>query len=91
MIYCDIEVDLKIREPISKKELVEQLVENKELIEFGSKEDSDGGSDSAPSEDNLDPEEMANLIPMKVNKRKPKQSLFSSPLAKRPVRQELQE
>ena len=55
-------------------DLEKELTENKELIEM-TKGDEDGedsaGSDSEPSEDNLEEEEMAKIIPIKPKKKIP--------------------
>ncbi len=54
--------------------LQKELKENKELIKMTEgKEDGDGdssASDSDPSEDNLEEEEMAKIIPIKLKKKK---------------------
>ena len=48
--------------------------ENKELIKLTSGkeegEDESSGSDSAPSEDNLDEEDLAKVVPIKPKKKK---------------------
>ena len=53
---------------------MKELNENKALIKMTSgKEDGEGdssGSDSAPSEDNLDEEDLAKIVPIKVKKKK---------------------
>ena len=56
--------------------LQKELAENKELIKMTEgKEDADGegssGSDSDPSEDNLEEDEMAKIVPIKIKKKKP--------------------
>ena len=46
---------------------------NSKLLNSGNKDDSGeegGGSDSDPSEDNMDEEEMAKFIPIKSSKKK---------------------
>ena len=62
--YLDINID----------SLVNELRENKALIKMTEgKEDGDGdtsGSDSDPSEDNLEEEEMAKIVPIKLKKKK---------------------
>lgn len=54
--------------------LQKELKENKDLIKMTEgKEDGDGdssASDSDPSEDNLEEEEMAKIIPIKLKKKK---------------------
>ena len=40
-----------------------ELKQNKDLLKKG-EGDSSGGSDSAPSEDNLQPEEMVKIMPV---------------------------
>jgi hypothetical protein len=56
------------------EDLTKELKENKELIKMTSgKEDGEeesSGSDSEPSEDNLDAEEMSKIIPMKAPPKK---------------------
>ena len=56
------------------QEIEKELTQNRQLIEM-TKGDEDGddtaGSDSEPSEDNLEEEEMAKLIPVKKNKESP--------------------
>lgn len=51
---------------------MKELSDNKELMKITSgKEDGDSsGSDSAPSEDNLDEEELKKVVPIKVKKKK---------------------
>ena len=53
-------------------DLEKELAENKELIDM-TKGDEDGddspGSDSEPSEDNLEEDEMAKIIPIKPKKK----------------------
>jgi hypothetical protein len=49
------------------------LTSDKTLLTAGSKNDSGdegGGSDSDPSEDNMEEEEMAKIMPIKVSKKK---------------------
>ena len=62
---------------ISKKSKTEKLeVENepvegeKRKINYNIKDDSDGASDSEPSDDNLDQDEILKLIPKKFGKKK---------------------
>jgi len=43
--------------------LTEELKENKALMQKGNG-DSSSGSDSSPSEDNLNPEEMVKIMPV---------------------------
>ena len=47
------------------------MIGNKRLLELGSKDENsdDGGSDSEPSEDNLEDEEIEKLVPIKKRKR----------------------
>lgn len=57
----------------SRKGLIAELTNDKSLLTSGSKNDSGdegGGSDSDPSEDNMEEEEMAKIIPIKVTKKK---------------------
>lgn len=59
---------------LSLEALQNELRENKDLIKLTEgKEDGDGessGSDSDPSEDNLEEEEMAKILPIKAKKKK---------------------
>lgn len=65
--------EIKI-EKLNVDSLMKELGENKALIKMTSgPEDGDGessGSDSAPSEDNLDEEDLAKIVPIKVKKKK---------------------
>jgi hypothetical protein len=57
----------------NKKGLVAELMSDKNLLTSGSKIDScddGGGSDSDPSEDNMEEEEMAKIIPIKLSTKK---------------------
>jgi hypothetical protein len=47
----------------SREQLEQQLTTNKELLEMACEEGGSSGSESSPSEDNLDPEELAQLLP----------------------------
>lgn len=47
----------------SREQFVQQLTTNKELLETACGEGGSSGSESSPSEDNLDPEELAQLLP----------------------------
>ena len=51
--------------------LLSELRANKELIKMteGKEDGSDGGSDSEPSEDNLDADEIEKIMPMKKKKK----------------------
>ena len=51
---------------------MKELSDNKELMKITSaKEDGDSSdSDSAPSQDNLDEEELKKVVPIKVKKKK---------------------
>ena len=68
--------------------LKNELKENKDLIKMTEgKESGDGdssGSDSDPSEDNLEEEEMAKIIPIKLKKKKvdPKKKIDKIPKKK---------
>ena len=60
----------------TRKGLIALLTSDKTLLTAGSKNDSGdegGGSDSDPSEDNMEEEEMAKIIPIKVSKKKQEQ------------------
>ena len=46
-----------------KANIVKELIGNKKLIEMGNG-DSSSGSDGAPSEDNLKPEDIAKVVPI---------------------------
>lgn len=76
---------------ISAAALEEELSKNKKLIQITTgKEDGDGssGSDSEPSEDNLEEEEMSKIIPTK-KKEKPKpppQLPVKKPVVKPPAK-----
>ncbi len=57
----------------TRKGLISELTSDKSLLTAGSKNDSGdegGGSDSDPSEDNMEEEEIAKIIPIKVSKKK---------------------
>jgi hypothetical protein len=57
----------------TRKGLIAELTGDKNLLMSGSKNDSGdegGGSDSDPSEDNMEEDEMAKIIPIKVSKKK---------------------
>ena len=60
----------------NRKGLISELMGDKTLLNAGSKHDSvdddQGGSDSDPSEDNMEEEEMAKIIPIKVGSPKKK-------------------
>ena len=53
--------------------LVKELVTNKELIEIGNG-DSSSGSDAAPSEDNLEADEIKKYVPAVTKKESPKKA-----------------
>ena len=60
----------------TRKGLIAELTNDKTLLTSGSKNDSGdegGGSDSDPSEDNMEEEEMAKIIPIKISKKKQEQ------------------
>ena len=66
----DIAEELRI---YTKKALIAELMSDKSLLMAGSTKNDSGdeaGSDSDPSEDNMEEEEMAKIIPIKVNKKK---------------------
>lgn len=70
MVDGDFASELK---QFSKKALITELMSDKVLLISGNKNDSGdegGGSDSDPSEDNMDEEDMAKIIPIKVCKKK---------------------
>ena len=59
----------------TKKALVAELMGDKKLLTCGNKNDSgdeDRGSDSDPSEDNMEEEEIAKIIPIKGSASKKK-------------------
>jgi hypothetical protein len=71
-----------VQEPIAeellkytRKALIAELMGDKGLLSSGTKDtNSDGGgSESDPSEDNMEEEDMAKIIPIKVNASKKKQ------------------
>ena len=55
--------------------MVAELLSDKTLLTNSTKSDQEdgGGSDSEPSEDNMEEEEIAKIIPIKINKPKKKQ------------------
>lgn len=67
---------------LNRKNLINELMSNKQLLNMGSKEDESGedggGSDSDPSEDNMEEEEMAKIIPIKIKSIKKKQEARKS-------------
>ena len=66
----DIAEELRI---YTKKALIAELMSDKSLLMAGSTKNDSGdeaGSDSDPSEDNMEEEEMAKIIPIKVNNKK---------------------
>lgn len=61
----------------TRKGLIAELTNDKRLLTSGSKNDSGdegGGSDSDPSEDNMEEEEMAKIMPIKISKKKSEQA-----------------
>ena len=70
---------------------MQELSENKELIKLTSgKEDGEEGessaSDSAPSEDNLEEEDLAKVVPIQIKKKKkekPKKQIIIQPMKKK--------
>ena len=102
LIYCDIEIprqvsnlslddfDKEISEEsksVDRKKLVAELLQDKALLNMGSKDDSEGGSDSEPSEDNMDQDEISRLIPIKIPKRKNKVGTSVAPSLKKNFKQ----
>lgn len=72
MIDIEIAEELKI---YTRKALIAELMGDKKLLNSGAKDeagDDGGGSDSDPSEDNMEEEEIAKIIPIKVNSTKKK-------------------
>lgn len=64
---------------------------NRNLLHAGSKDESGddgGGSESDPSEDNMEEEEMAKIIPIKVNAAKKKPEIKKQLPAKKQFKQE---
>ncbi len=59
--------DSKIYELIDATDLEKELTQNKQLIRMtsGGEDDGSSGSDSEPSADNLEEEEMAQVVPIK--------------------------
>ena len=59
---------------LHRKALIAELMANKNLLNSGGKGDDSGddeaGSESDPSEDNMEEEEIAKIIPIKVSKKK---------------------
>lgn len=73
----------------TRKGLIAELTSDKSLLISGSKNDSGdegGGSDSDPSEDNMEEEEMAKIIPIKISKKK--QDLSKKNQPKKPLGKE---
>ena len=61
---------------IDPDQLLQELEGNKQLLAWGTKDENSDGSDSEPSEDNLEEDEIAKFIPIKRKKksmRKPKE------------------
>lgn len=59
----------------TRKALIAELIGDRGLLNCGGKDqnsDDGGGSDSDPSEDNMEEEEMAKIMPIKVNANKKK-------------------
>ena len=59
---------------MNRKSLITELMSSKQYLSMGSTEndtgEDGGGSESDPSEDNMEEEEMAKLMPIKINKKK---------------------
>jgi len=58
---------------MTRKILVSELIGDKKLLQSGKEDVEVGGSDSAPSEDNMEDEEMAKILPSPANKNKKKE------------------
>lgn len=77
-------------EQINAKDLEQELTKNKKLISMTmGEEGNSSGSESEPSADNLDEEEMAQIVPIKVCKKPPpkkddKKVKKVAPLSKKP-------
>ena len=76
----------------NRKDLVNELLGNKCLLSMGEgkEDDSDDGSDSDPSEDNLEEEEIIKILPISKKKKKvlearKKQLLSVNSFSKRPT------
>ena len=59
-------------EQFNRKDLINELLGNKNLLSMGEgkEDDSDDGSDSDPSEDNLEEEEIIKILPISKKKKK---------------------
>lgn len=91
IVYCKINVAQNIKEikssdekkdyyALNAKDLENELSKNKKLIAMTTGEEgASSGSDSEPSADNLEEEEMAKIVPIKITK-KPKKEEKKQPL-----------
>jgi len=91
IVLCKIEVENTIKQinvnneidykMISAKEIEQELTTNKNLIKMtnGREDGESSGSDSEPSADNLDAEEMEKICPVE---KKPKTKVVAAPLKK---------
>jgi hypothetical protein len=80
IVYSKIEVKQSINHiktdstyynDLNAKELEKELTENKKLISMTTGEEGNSsGSDSEPSADNLEEDEMAKIVPIKPTKKK---------------------
>lgn len=70
--FCDIQLDQTYLQ-LNSDAILKELTENKQLIKMTEgKEDGDGGSsgsESDPSEDNLEEEEIAKIVPLSAKKK----------------------
>lgn len=95
LVYCKIDVSKYVKDKkidnnngytlLNFKEIENELSNNKKLIDMtnGREDGESSGSDSQPSEDNLDEEELATVVP--IQKKPEKKVVKPPPLKPKPI------